>query len=121
MTGGAGQRDPIRIGRVGRPHGVRGGFYVDGAIDPDALRSNLAIVIAGAAYTVASRAGADAHPILTLTGLDERDRAAALRGQVITAERDALTPLATGEWYASDLEGMHVVSVDGATLGIVGK
>ncbi|MFY9470110.1 MAG: PRC-barrel domain-containing protein, partial [Solirubrobacterales bacterium] len=42
-------------------------------------------------------------------------------GQVITAERDALTPLATGEWYASDLEGMHVVSVDGATLGIVGK
>lgn len=109
MPGKAGPTDSIRIGHVGKPHGVGGGFYVEGAIDPPALAPGLKVRIGDREYAVASRAGADARPIIVLEGVDDRDAAVALRGETIFAERSLLTPLAAGEWYASDLEGMAVV------------
>lgn len=120
MTGN-GRPDPIRIGSVGKPHGVRGGFYVDGAIDPGALVPGLELLVGGRAFRVATRAGADARPILTLDGITDRDAAVALRGGEITAERGALTPLGEGEWFASDLEGMEVRSRAGDPLGTVNR
>ncbi|MFY9488097.1 MAG: ribosome maturation factor RimM [Solirubrobacterales bacterium] len=119
MPGDAGQQDPIRIGRVGKPHGVRGGFYIHGAIDPQATQPGLAVVIAGIAYEISARSGADARPIIGLAGVDDRDAVSALRNQVITAERKDLTPLRPGEWFASDLEGMAVLARDGRPLGAV--
>lgn len=114
MSETAGSADWIRIGHVGKPHGVRGGFYVEGAIDPLALAPGLEVQIGDRAYLVASRAGADARPIIVLEGVAGRDAAVALRGETIFAERSLLTPLGEGEWYASDLEGM---TVTGAAAG----
>lgn len=116
---GNGRPDLVRVGSVGKPHGVRGGFYVDGAIDPAALVPGFELLVGGRTFRVASRAGADARPILTLEGVTDRDAAVALRGGEITAERCALTPLGEGEWFASDLEGMEVHSLAGDPLGVV--
>lgn len=116
---GSGRSALIRIGGVGKPHGVRGGFYVDGAIDSAALVPGFELLVGGREYRVASRAGADARPILTLEGILDRDAAVALRGESIEAPRDTLTPLAAGEWYATDLEGMELRSRAGDALGVV--
>lgn len=116
---GSGRPDLVRIGSVGKPHGVRGGFYVDGAIDPDAMVPGAELLVGGRVFCVTSRAGADARPILTLEGISDRDAAASLRGAEITAERGVLTPLSEGEWFASDLEGMEVRSRAGDALGVV--
>lgn len=116
---GSGRQDLIRIGTVGKPHGIHGGFYVDGAVDPAALVPGADLLVDGRAYCVLSRAGADARPILMFEGITDRDAAAALRGGEITADRRSLTPLADGEWFASDLEGMAVRSRNGELLGEV--
>lgn len=48
-----------------------------------------------------------------------KDRTAAekLRGTALTVPRDALPPLAEGEYYYADLIGLPAVSIDGEALG----
>lgn len=104
---------------VGKPHGVRGGFNMDGAIDPAAIKPGFAMRAGDRELRVTSRGGTDARPIVSVEGVNDRDAAAELRGEVLFARRDALTPLGEGEWYASDLEGMTVRGVDGVELGVV--
>lgn len=104
--------DPIEIGRVGKPHGVRGAFNLDGAIDAAVLVAGFRLRIGDAEYTVASRGGVDARPLVTLLEVGDRDAIAALRGKSVTAPRSSLTPLAEGEWFAADLVGLRVVAGD---------
>ncbi|MFM5949094.1 MAG: ribosome maturation factor RimM [Novosphingobium sp.] len=47
----------------------------------------------------------------------DRTQAERLRGTALTVPRDALPPLAEGEYYYADLIGMPVVSTEGAALG----
>lgn len=112
--------DPIEIGRVGKPHGVRGAFNLDGAIDAAALVAGFRLRIGDSEYTVVSRGGVDTRPLVTLAEVGDRDAIAALRGEAVTAPRSSLTPLAEGEWYAADLVGLRVVAGD-REFGKVGK
>lgn len=124
MPGEAGPNDLIRIGFVGKAHGVRGGFYVDGAIDPAALTRGFVLRIDDVDHTVSARGGTDARPIISLADVDDRNTAEALREKTIYAARASLTPLGQGEWYASDLEGMIVrdgAAADAPVLGMVAK
>lgn len=52
-------------------------------------------------------------------GIADRNAAEALRGTELTVPRDALPPLAEGEYYHADLIGLPVVSTEGADLGRV--
>jgi len=52
-------QDRIQIGVVGKPHGVRGGFYMDGSVDSPALVAGLKLHIGDATFTLASRGGTD--------------------------------------------------------------
>jgi 16S rRNA processing protein RimM len=47
----------------------------------------------------------------------DRTAAEALRGTPLTVARDALPPLADGEYYHADLLNQDAVSTDGAALG----
>jgi 16S rRNA processing protein RimM len=49
----------------------------------------------------------------------DRSAAEALRGTLLTVSRDALPPLAEGEYYHADLIGLPCVDPEGATLGAV--
>lgn len=115
------QADLIEIGRIGKPHGVRGGFYLEGSIDAPALVAGLELSIDGNPYSVASRGGTDARPLLTLAEISERDEIDGLRGRAVFARREDLTPLAEGEWYAKDLVGLAVRAADGTELGTVDR
>ena len=95
----------VPVGRVGRPHGRDGSFWVEGA--EHALPEGAAVTIAGREAQVERRAGTDARPLVRLSGVEDRDAAAALRGQaLLMAQEDA--PLEEGEWLSADLVGCEV-------------
>jgi 16S rRNA processing protein RimM len=98
----------IEAGRVGRAHGLDGSFYVTGA-RPRLLGEGAQLTLAGRSLTVERRAGTDARPIVRLTGIDDRTKAEAARGQALTVERAEAPALQEGEWWAGDLEGCTVI------------
>ena len=59
--------------------------------------------------------------VAKLEGCDDRDRAAAFVGQVISVRRDQLPPAGTEEFYWADLEGLSVETLSGIRLGRVGR
>lgn len=113
--------DRIQIGVVGKPHGVRGAFHLEGSIDCKALDAGVSLRIAGVDYRPAGRRGTEARPIVELVGVDDRDAIAALRGEPVTARRADLTPLAESEWYAVDLIGLTVRDREGKSLGTIAR
>ena len=57
--------------------------------------------------------------VATLPEVDDRDVAARLVGSEIWVRRSALPSSKRGEYYWADLEGLEVVTVEGAMLGKV--
>jgi len=57
--------------------------------------------------------------VARLPDVDDRDAAAALVGSDIAVAREQLPEPARGEFYWADLEGLQVVTMDGADLGRV--
>ena len=100
------------VGRVGRPHGLDGSFYV---IDVAPELPASGGIVSG--RRIVRRAGTSQRPILRLEGSSSREDAEALRGLALTIPRDD-SMLDKDEFWASDLEGCAVV--DGATeVGVV--
>ena len=98
-------------GRVGRPHGLDGSFYV---VDPEPrlLELGRTVQVGEREVEIVRRAGTDARPILRLEIAADRDAAEALRGQVLTAPREAAPALGEDEYWAEDLVGCVVVAGD---------
>jgi 16S rRNA processing protein RimM len=86
-------------GRVGKPHGNDGSFYVEEATDPMALGD--AVVIGSSAHVVTRRAGTDERPLIRLDGVDDPRP---LRGEALLVEAE----VADDEWLASQLVGRAV-------------
>ena len=106
----------VRAGRIGRPHGLDGSFYVT---EPVARLLVVGTVLDGLGEIV-GRKGTDAKPIVRLDTVGDREAADALRGRwldVTAAEPDAL---GADEYAAEDLEGCVVVDGD-VSLGVVAK
>jgi len=104
-------------GRVGRPHGLDGSFYVHAA-RIDLLALGGALRINDTATTIVRRAGTDARPIVRVACCSDRDAAAALRGAELLCETADAPPLGADEYRAEELEGARVV--DGEhDLGVV--
>jgi 16S rRNA processing protein RimM len=96
----------VTAGRVGKPHGLDGSFYVDGP--RHALPEGCVITLGSESYAVDRRAGTDDRPIVRLTGLsDPRPH----RGEMLLVEDE----LAEGEWLASDLVGCRVPGLGSVT------
>jgi 16S rRNA processing protein RimM len=92
----------VTAGRVGKAHGRDGGFYVE---DPDhPLPEGTTVVMGSRAHTVERRAGTDDRPLVRLSGLEDRDAVATLRGELLLVEAE----LGEGEWLAGDLVGCEV-------------
>jgi 16S rRNA processing protein RimM len=89
----------VTAGRVGKPHGRDGSFYVDGAAHP--LGAGTSVVLAGRPREVLRRAGTDARPLIRLAGLDDPG---SLRGELLLVDAE----LGEGEWLAGDLVGCAV-------------
>ena len=89
----------MTAGRVGKPHGYDGSFYVEGARHP--LPVGVRLTVADRSCFVERRAGTDERPLIRLEGVaDPR----AVRGELLLVEDE----LADGEWLAADLVGLDV-------------
>ena len=95
----------VPVGRVGRPHGRDGSFYVDAASHP--LPEGSIVTVGGSQRRVERRAGSDSRPLLRLTGISSREDAAALHGNALRVP-ESEAPLAADEWLAEDLVGCQV-------------
>jgi 16S rRNA processing protein RimM len=89
----------VSAGRVGKPHGLDGSFYVEGPRHE--LPEGAELVVAGRGHRIAARGGTDERPLIRLAGIDD---ARPLRGELLLVEDE----LAEGEWLASDLVGCRV-------------
>jgi len=113
----AGTPAKLSAGRVGRPHGLDGSFYVTGA-RPRLLEIGTSVDVAGLTAAISRRAGTDARPIVRLEGIDDRAAAEALRGSELAVDVEQAPTLAEGEWWAHELQGCEVHDGD-AHLGTV--
>jgi 16S rRNA processing protein RimM len=109
----------LSAGRVGRPHGLDGSFYVT---RPRArlLELGTRVSVGERTTAIVRRAGTDERPIVALQGVEDRDAAAALRGLELTLPLAQVPALAEGEWWAHELEGCEVVAGE-RRLGTVSR
>jgi 16S rRNA processing protein RimM len=98
----------VPVGRVGRPHGRDGSFYVDGA--SHALDVGTLVTVRDVERDVDRRGGTEQRPLIRLSGIGSRDDAAGLRGEpllVLASE----APLEEDEWLSEDLIGCEVPGI----------
>jgi 16S rRNA processing protein RimM len=117
MNGRAARRGKLRAGRVGRPHGLDGSFYV-GEPNLLLLEPDQPLLIGERQAVVVERKGTDERPIIRLDVLRDRDAVDAVRGEHLQARRDQAPELPEDEWWAEDLEGCAVVD-GGREIGVV--
>jgi 16S rRNA processing protein RimM len=109
--------DLLHAGRVGRPHGLDGSFYVTHP-RPALLEAGRRLRVGDREDEIVRRAGTDARPIVRLAGCPDRTAAEALRGAELRVPRAEAPPLEPDEWWPEELEGCRVV--DGAReVGVV--
>ena len=106
--------DLLEVGRIGRPHGVRGEVYVDLSTDrEDRLAVGARLVVRGRPMTVVASRPANGRWLVFFEGLADRTDAERLTGSPVLAEPvddpDAL--------WVHDLIGSAVVEVDGTPRG----
>jgi 16S rRNA processing protein RimM len=111
--------DWLEAGRIGRPHGLDGSFYVTQP-RPALLRAGLQVRVGEATAEIVRRSGTDAKPIVRLAIADDREAIEALRGEALTVPREAAPALDEDEWYAADLVGCEVRDEQaGVSVGFV--
>lgn len=115
----------VVVGRVGRPHGIRGAVSVRPTTDNPEDRFAVGTVLttepasAGPLTVAAARANGTAW-VLSFVGIDDRDAAESVRGLLLTVPVDTLPPTDDPEeFYDHQLVGLAVVDADGTALGVV--
>ena len=103
----------VRVGRVGRPHGIDGSFVVENASD-DVRRfeKGAALHVDGARVLVVSSKRARGRPVIKL----DRD---VERGVELCVPRADLPQPEEGSYYVFELVGLTVEDDDGRPLGRV--
>ncbi len=110
---------PLPAGRIGRPHGLDGSFYVTRP-RPRLLAAGVSVTVAGQPREIIRRAGTDARPILRLKGIDSREALEVLRSADLWVEGADAPALEEGEWWAHELEGCEVFD-SGTHVGTVSR
>jgi 16S rRNA processing protein RimM len=115
----------VTVGRIGRPHGIRGDVVVSVRTDVPELRfakgSRLDTDPVGVGpLTVASSKWHSGELLVRFEGVDDRDAAADLGGTWLMVDSATLTPPDDpDEFHDIDLVGLSVRTVDGTHVGTV--
>lgn len=111
----------VALGKLGRPHGVRGEVRLAPYNPGSDLPGHLEAVDLGDGAlrrVLSARPGPSGSWLVTLEGVTDREAAAALTGREVSVPRGAL-PEAPGETYLADLVGLTVEDRAGRPLGTV--
>jgi len=113
------------VGRIGRPHGVRGEVSVEVRTDEPDERFAVGSVLATdpadrGPLTVTRLHWHSGRLLLSFDGVADREGAEALRDTVLVVDSDDLPALDDpDEFYDHQLVGLRVELADGTALGIV--
>ncbi|MGA2453725.1 MAG: ribosome maturation factor RimM [Solirubrobacteraceae bacterium] len=119
QTAAAGASGSLPGGRVGRPHGLDGSFYVTRP-RPRLLRIGVVVTVAERSAAIVRLAGTEQRPIVRLEGVEDRAAAEALRGTELLIDGGDAPALGEQEWWAHELEGCEVLD-GGQLLGTVSR
>jgi 16S rRNA processing protein RimM len=111
--------DPVAIGVVVAPHGVRGTLRVRALGAGKHLREGKEPVVAGVRRRISSARQTPRGFLLDLDGVESRTEGRALRGEQLLLDRRELDSNEEGEFYVADLVGLTAVSDAGEVLGKV--
>jgi 16S rRNA processing protein RimM len=117
--------DWLELGRIGSPYGIKGWVHVQSHTDPPERLLDYPrwrVTLSGAEpieWGVAESRTQGAGIVARLEGVQDRNRAADLRGAVISVARNRMPALREREYYCADLIGLTVANTEGAQLGIV--
>ncbi len=106
---------PVTLAVVVGAHGVAGEVRLK--LFTDDLSGHASFN--GGSLTPTSMRGGANGTIARFAEIADRTAAEALRGTALTVPRDALPPLAEGEYYHADLIGLSAVLRDGQAIGTV--
>ncbi len=114
----------VVVGRIGRPHGIRGEVTVETRTDePDERFAPGAVLsVDGPVHelVVERMHWHSGRLLVTFDGVADRNEAEALRGLLLHVERDeAEQPADPDEFYDSSLVGCAVELLDGSPVGEV--
>ena len=116
--------DPVVIGRVGSPSGLRGEFRVTlYAQDSDNLKEGKVLLLKHAENEISARIERVRYqkdrPVIKLEGFDDRTSVEPLRNMEISIDSSDLEELPEGEHYVRNLIGCRVVDIaDGGSKEI---
>ncbi len=112
----------LAVGRVLRPHGIRGELRVEILTDYPERVEELPRLYVGEEYRPYPVRSVRFHKgamLLSLEGCDDRNAAEALRGAVVYVALEDAIPLEDDEYYLFQLEGVEVFTEEGERLGEV--
>jgi 16S rRNA processing protein RimM len=115
----------VTVGRIGRPHGIRGDVVVGVRTDEPELRfatgSRLDTDPVGVGpLTVAATKWHSGELLVRFAGVSDRDAAGELRGTWLTVDSDTIAPPDDpDEFRDADLVGLSVRTVAGVAVGTV--
>jgi 16S rRNA processing protein RimM len=105
--------DLVDVGRVGKPHGLDGSFFVEHASEEEAhFAMGATLHVDGAPAKVVASKRSRGRPVIRL------DREVA-RGAGLAVPRDELPPTGEDEYYEFQLIGLAVEEEGGRSLGRV--
>lgn len=113
MPKGTPDNDLVRVGRVGRSHGLDGSFAVeDASAEAERFAVGAVVHVDGVPARVVSSKRARGRPVIRLDRRPER-------GAELAVPRTELPPPAEGSYYVFDLVGLAVEEEGGRALGRV--
>ena len=103
----------VQIGKVGKPHGIDGAFFVEQPSgDARWWKTGARFFAGGAAVEVVAHRTSSGRPVIKVEPAVER-------GAVLEVDRVDLPATAEDEYYAFELVGLQVVEETGRSLGTV--
>ncbi|HEU5416216.1 MAG TPA: ribosome maturation factor RimM [Streptosporangiaceae bacterium] len=113
------------VGRIGRPHGIRGEVTVEVRTDDPELRFAAGSVLAtepaaGGPLTIEAIRWHSGRLLMSIAGVHDRDRAAELRGVLLVVDSDDLEEPADPDSFRDyQLIGLAVTTTGGDAVGQV--
>ena len=110
----------VALAAVAGAHGVRGELRLKLFADSvESLARHPRLFVGGRELALRDIKDGGKTAIARFEGISDRTAAEALRGELVEIGRDALPPLAEGEYYHADLIGLPCVDEAGEPLGAV--
>ncbi len=115
----------VLVGRIARPHGLRGQVIVTPETDfvEERFREGATFWTQSdrgdEALTISSARIQNGRPVIGFEGFSTIEDVERLAGRELRVPEDALQPLADGAYYVHDLVGCVVETVSGERLGLV--